>query len=116
MKSNPHNHTCHACTYTMLPPQGPRTGLTLDGPDKHGWHVLRLDGSPVADLDPHESAALAELLSQVATLDGWPDRSDMVHAVARTVNAADNEWANAPRTEPHEPWDIYVARAVLAAL
>lgn len=33
---------------------------------------------------------------------------------ARAVNRADNEWASAPRTEPHDPWDQHLAGAVLA--
>lgn len=36
----------------------------------------------------------------------------MVEAIRRAVHTADNEWANAPRTSPHEPWDLYVAKAV----
>ena len=37
-----------------------------------------------------------------------------VELVARAVNGADNEWANMPKTDEHEPWDTYVARVVLA--
>lgn len=42
-----------------------------------------------------------------------PDEA-MVEAVARAINAADNEWADAPRTTPHEVWPTHVARAVLS--
>ena len=42
-----------------------------------------------------------------------PD-DDLVEAVARAINSADNEWAGAPRTAPHEPWPHAVARAVLS--
>lgn len=42
-----------------------------------------------------------------------PD-DDLVEAVARAINSADNEWADAPRTAPHEPWPQAVARAVLS--
>ena len=39
---------------------------------------------------------------------------ELVEAVARAINGADNEWADAPRTMPHEVWPVHVARAVLA--
>ena len=42
-----------------------------------------------------------------------PDEA-MVEAVARAINAADNEWADAPRTTPHEVWPTHVARAALS--
>ena len=42
-----------------------------------------------------------------------PD-DELVEAVARAINSADNEWAGAPRTAPHEPWPHAVARAVLS--
>ena len=42
------------------------------------------------------------------------DAPELRDLVARAVNRADNEWASAPRTEPHDPWDQYVADAVLA--
>jgi hypothetical protein len=42
-----------------------------------------------------------------------PDEA-MVEAVRRAIHTADNEWASAPRTEPHEPWDLYVTKAVLS--
>ena len=42
------------------------------------------------------------------------DVIDAVELVARAVNGADNEWANMPKTDEHEPWDTYVARVVLS--
>ena len=42
-----------------------------------------------------------------------PD-DELVEAVARAINSADNEWAGAPRTAPHEPCPHAVARAVLS--
>ena len=42
-----------------------------------------------------------------------PDEA-LVEAIARAINAADNEWADAPRTTPHEVWPTHVARAVLS--
>lgn len=42
-----------------------------------------------------------------------PDET-MVEAVARAINAADNEWADAPRTMSHEVWPTHVARAALS--
>ena len=42
-----------------------------------------------------------------------PDEA-MVEAVARAINAADNAWADAPRTMPHEVWPTHVARAALS--
>lgn len=42
------------------------------------------------------------------------DAPELRDLVARAVNRADNEWASAPRTEPHDPWDQHLAGAVLA--
>ena len=42
------------------------------------------------------------------------DAPDLREMVARAINRADNEWADAPRTMPHEAWPHHVADAVLA--
>ena len=42
------------------------------------------------------------------------DAPDLREMVARAINRADNEWADAPRTMPHEPWPQHVADAVLS--
>ncbi len=42
------------------------------------------------------------------------DAPDLREMVARAINRADNEWADAPRTMPHEAWPQHVADAVLA--
>jgi hypothetical protein len=42
------------------------------------------------------------------------DAPDLREMVARAINSADNEWADAPRTMPHEAWPQHVADAVLA--
>jgi len=42
------------------------------------------------------------------------DAPDLREMVARAINGADNEWADAPRTMPHEAWPQHVADAVMA--
>jgi len=39
---------------------------------------------------------------------------DLREMVARAINSADNEWAAAHRTMPHEVWPQHMADAVLA--